>query len=101
MPFYEYECLEHGRFSIRQSMFGEHKANCPDCDVPAERRFSCNFRFAEPLAVYQDLGGHGDRHRGYQEIGWQADSGISPEPGQSYKTDKEVVREEHGGIKEV
>lgn len=100
MPFYEFECPEHGRFTIRQPMFSEHKANCPSCRKPAERRFSCNFRFAEPLTIYQELSGG----RGYQEIGWQADGGISPKPSQPYKTAKEVAKEDDGGygaIKEV
>ena len=89
MPFYEFECQEHGRFTVRQSMFCKHKANCPDCGRPAERRFSCNFRSAEPLTIYQELPGG----KGYQEIGWKPDSGISPKPGQPYKTAKEVMKE--------
>lgn len=63
-----------------------------------------DFRFAEPLTVYQDLGGSGDGHRGYQEIGYKPDSGPSPKPGQPYKTAKQVAKEEeHGdlGITEV
>jgi len=94
MLFYEYECQNHGRFTVRQSMFGEHMADCPDCGLPAERRFSCNFRMAEPITLYQDLGNAPDgSHRGYQIQGWQADSGVSPKPGQPYKTSKEVYRE--------
>jgi len=94
MPFYEFECLEHGRFTVRQPMFDKHSADCPSCSKPAERRFSCNFRFAVPLTIYQDLGGVGDRHRGYQEIGHNPDSGITPPPGQPYKTAKQVQHEE-------
>lgn len=94
MPFYEFECLEHGRFTVRQPMSAEHTANCPDCGRLAERRFSCNFRSAEPITLYQDLGRDKDgNHRGYQVQGWKADSGISPKRGQPYKTVKEVVRE--------
>ena len=79
-------------------MAAERKADCPICGKPAEPRISaCDFRFAEPLTILQDLGGG----KGYQQIGWQADSGISPKQGQPYKTAKEVVKEEHGGIKEV
>lgn len=90
MPFYEFECPLHGRLTVRQPMFSEHTANCPDCGLLAERRFSpANFRFAEPLTVYQDLGGH----KGYQEIGWKADSGVSPKAGQAYKTPKQVDHE--------
>lgn len=102
MPVYEYECSEHGRFSAIQPMSGERKADCPACSMPGEPRISLfNSRSAEPLTVYQDLGGRGDRHRGYQEIGWSPDSGTHPAFGQPYKTAKEVVREEHQGIKEV
>jgi len=102
MPIYEYRCPEHGRFSVRQPMFDERKADCPECGKPAEPRISvCSFRFAEPLTVYQDLGGHGNRHRGYQEVGRIPDVGITPKSGQPYKTVKEVEKEEYGGIKEV
>lgn len=90
MLFYEYSCQEHGRFTIRQSMFDEHTANCPNCGKLADRRFSCNFRSAEPITILQDLGGG----KGYQVLDWKADSGISPKQGQPYKTAKEVSREE-------
>lgn len=98
MPIYEYRCLEHGRFSVRQPMFGERGADCPKCTKPAEPRMStCAVRFAEPVTILQEL----PRGRGYQKIGWQADSGISPKPGQPYKTGKEVNKEEYGGVKEI
>lgn len=91
MPIYEYECSKHGRFPVRQSMTDERKANCPECGKPAEPRISaCSFRFAEPLTVYQELPGN----KGYQEIDWKPDSGISPRAGQPYKTAEEVSKEE-------
>ena len=91
MPIYTYECLEHGRFEVRQPMFGERRADCSECDKPAEFRISpCDYRSAEPITILQDLG----RGRGYQVLGWKADSGISPKQGQPYKTAKEVQREE-------
>lgn len=90
MPFYEYECQEHGRLTVRQPMFSEHKANCPDCGMLARRIFSVNFRMAEPVTLYQELPGG----KGYQVVGWKADSGISPKPGQPYKTSREVQHEE-------
>ncbi len=61
-------------------MFSKHEANCSVCGEPAERRFSCSIRFAEPLTIYQEL----PAGKGYQEVGWKADSGISPKPGQAY-----------------
>lgn len=98
MPLYEYECLEHGKFSTFQPMFGERKATCPKCGKPAEARISaCNCRFAEPVTFLQEL----PKGRGYKKLGWKADSGISPKPGQPFKTAKEVDREEYGGIKEI
>ncbi len=91
MPIYTYECLEHGRFEVRQPMFDKRKADCLECNKPAEFRISlCDFRFAEPITILKDLGGS----RGYQVIGWKADSGISPPPGQPYKTAVEVQHEE-------
>lgn len=94
MPIYEYECPKHGRFSVRQAMADVGKATCSECGEDAEFRISLSsFRFAEPFTVYQDLGGHGDRHKGYQEVGWKPDSGAFPKPGQPYKTEKEVMRE--------
>ena len=91
MPFYEFECLEHGRFTVRQPMFAEHTANCPNCGMLAERRFSFNFRFAEPITLYQDLGRDSKgNHKGYQVQGWKADSGISHKPGEPYNTSREV-----------
>lgn len=99
---YDFNCPLHGRFTVKQSMFTEHTANCPDCGMLAERRFSCIFRFAEPITVYQDLGRAPDgSHKGYATVGWKADSGLSPKPRQPYKTEKEVLKEEHGGIKEI
>lgn len=53
IPIYAYECSSHGRFEVRQPMADERKANCPECDKPAEPRISaCIFRFAEPFSVY-------------------------------------------------
>ena len=91
MPIYTYECLDHGRFEVRQPMLSEHKANCLVCGESAERRVSVShIRFAEPITLLQDLGGG----KGYQVLGWKADSGISPKQGQPYKTAKEVQHEE-------
>ena len=103
MPFYEWSCPGHGRFLTRQPMSEERKADCPECHQPAEPRVSaCSFRSAEPLVMLQDLGTYPDgSHKGYQEIGRRADSGISPKPGQPYKTGEQVKREEYGGLEEV
>ena len=91
MPIYTYECLEHGRFEVRQPMSDERRANCLECGRIAEPRISaCDYRFAEPITVLQDLGGG----KGYQVLDWKADSGISPKQGQPYKTAKEVAHEE-------
>lgn len=98
MPLYEYECEAGHRFEEFHSIEDRHNALCPMCKKPARLMISrSSFRFAEPLTILQDLG----RGKGYQKVGWQADSGISPKPGQPYKTAKEVDREEYGGIKEV
>ena len=98
MPIYAYECLEHNRFEVIQSMFGERRANCPKCGKQAETRFSTfSLRSAEPITFLQELPGG----RGYQVLDWKADSGISPKQGQPCKTAKEVAREEHQGVKEV
>ncbi len=105
MPLYEYECECGHRFEEFHSIGSRHDAICPVCSRPVRLRISLSdFRFATPLTVYQDLGGNGSRHRGYQEIGYNPDSGPSPKPGQPYKTDKQVAKEEeHGdlGITEV
>lgn len=95
MPFYEYNCQKHGRFTVSQSMFEKHEASCPECGKSAERRFSMpSIRFADPITVLQDLGKNPDgSHKGYQTLDWKADSGISPKPGQPYKTEKDLLRE--------
>lgn len=102
MALYEYECNCGHKFDEFHSIDSRHGAICPRCGKPARLRIShSDFRFAEPITIYQDLGGRGDRHRGYQEVGWKPDSGVSPKPGQPYKTPKEIAKEEHGGIMEV
>lgn len=105
MPLYEYECEGGHRFEEFHSIDERHNGSCPMCKKPVRLLISLSgFRFAEPLTVYQDLGGHGDRHKGYQEIGYKPDSGIGHKPGQPYKTAKQVAKEEeHGdlGITEV
>jgi len=91
IPIYAYECLEHGRFEVRQPMADDRKANCPKCSKSAEPRISaCDYRFAEPITLLQEL----PRGKGYQVLGWKADSGISHKPGEPYKTAKQVEREE-------
>lgn len=98
MPIYEYKCEGGHRFEERHRMDDRHNASCPMCEQPAGLRVSrSDFRFAVPLTTYQELPGG----RGYEEIGWNPDSGISPKPGQPYKTAKEVEKEEYGGIKEI
>jgi len=37
--FYEFKCEQHGKFTIRQPMMTEHKANCPECGKQAQRIF--------------------------------------------------------------
>ncbi len=55
MPYYEYVCLEHNRFTVRQGMFDERVADCPECDKPAEFRISLsNFRVAVPFTLVED-----------------------------------------------
>ena len=72
-------------------MDDRHNAYCPVCKQPVILMVSNpTFRFAEPITILQDLGGG----RGYKQIDWQADSGISPKPGQPYKTSREVAHEE-------
>jgi len=72
-------------------MSDERKANCSKCGKPAEPRISaCDYRFAEPITFLQELPGG----KGYQVVGWKADSGISPKQGQPYKTAKQVQHEE-------
>ena len=101
MPYYEYHCDEHGRFTVRQPMFDKHEANCA-CGKPAERRFSvARIRSAEPLTVLQDLGKRDGQHLGYQKVDWIADSGIFPGRDQPYKTPEQVAKEEYGGLIEV
>ncbi len=96
MPFYEYDCPKHGRFSVRQTMDAGREANCPECDKPADFRVSLsNFRIATSLTVVQDLGNEIDgSHRGYQVLDSKPDSGVSHKPGQPYKTAREVKVEE-------
>lgn len=95
MPFYEYECPKHGRFTVKQPMSDVGRATCSECGKTAEPRISLSsFRFAEPITLYQDLGRDANgSHRGYQVQGWKADSGVSPKSGQPYKTADEVARE--------
>lgn len=98
MPLYEYECEGGHRFEEWHRIDDRYNATCSMCKKPVRLRISrSDFRFAEPLTILQDLG----RGKGYQKIGWKADSGISPKQGQPYKTAKEVEREEYGGVKEV
>ena len=37
---YEFKCEEHGIFEVRQSIFAEHKANCPKCGKISHRVFT-------------------------------------------------------------
>ena len=98
MPLYEYECEGGHRFEERHSIEDRHNASCPMCRQPVRLLISLSdYRLAEPITVLQDLGGG----KGYQVLGWKADSGISPKPGQPYKTAKHIEREEYGGIMEV
>ncbi|KKN74194.1 hypothetical protein LCGC14_0392800 [marine sediment metagenome] len=77
-------------------MDDRHNVSCPVCGQSAKVRVSrSSFRFAEPLILLQDLGNYPDgSHKGYQELGRRADSGISPKPGQPYKTAEQVAHEE-------
>uniref|UniRef100_A0A6M3K6F2 Putative regulatory protein FmdB zinc ribbon domain-containing protein n=1 Tax=viral metagenome TaxID=1070528 RepID=A0A6M3K6F2_9ZZZZ len=34
---YQFKCKEHGEFEVSQPMLSEHKANCPECNLPAQR----------------------------------------------------------------
>lgn len=96
MPFYEYVCQKHGKFSVRQSMSSDKVADCPECNEPAEFRISLpNVRIATPLTILQDLGNEIDgSHRGYQVLDKRPDSGVSHKPGQPYKTAKEAKVEQ-------
>ena len=76
MPIYEYECPDHGRFDALQSMMAEHKATCPECGKPAERRFSItNHRQANPLKVIDHTG---------RVLATNPDVGIRPGEGEAY-----------------
>jgi len=37
---YEFKCQEHGAFTVRQPIYLEHAARCPECGVTAQRVFS-------------------------------------------------------------
>ena len=37
---YQFKCEEHGLFEVSQSVFSQHKANCPQCGKQAQRVFS-------------------------------------------------------------
>lgn len=37
---YEFFCRIHGKFELNQSMMSEHKANCPECNLPMQRVYS-------------------------------------------------------------
>jgi len=39
-PTYVFSCPEHGRFEVNQPLMAEHKANCPECNKPAQRVFT-------------------------------------------------------------
>ncbi len=102
MPNYAYRCEGGHWFDSIRTINGRHDAQCPECKQPALLQISApSVRFAEPLTVLQDLGTGNGHHKGFQKIGWIADSGKCPPPGQPYKTAKEVQKEEHGGLKEV
>jgi len=48
MPTYEYDCTEHGRFELRQSMTASLEAICPICGVEARRVISIlNFKVTD------------------------------------------------------
>ena len=40
MPFYDYECENHGVFEVFQSMTEEHKAECAKCGRGGRRIFT-------------------------------------------------------------
>ncbi len=98
MPRYDYKCKCGHKFEEYHRIDDRHNAFCPVCKIPANLVVSpVNFRFAEPITLYQELSGG----RGFQEIGWKADSGISPRPGRPYKTQHDIEMEEAGAITEV
>lgn len=37
---YEFRCIRHGLFEVKQPMASEHKATCWECGAPAQRIFS-------------------------------------------------------------
>ena len=36
---YEFKCQKHGLFEVNQPLFSEHKANCPECGLLAQRKY--------------------------------------------------------------
>ena len=99
MPVYEYECDAHGKFETFNRVVNVSSTHpCPECGAESRMLISvCSHRFATPLIFLQDQG----KGRGYKEVGRLADSGISPPPGEPYKTEKDVYKEEIGAITEV
>jgi putative FmdB family regulatory protein len=79
MPLYEYVCKCGHRFDKQNSMENRHNVSCPECGSPARLKYSCPaIRMANPITFYQELPGG----KGYQEIGWKPDSGLSHKIGQ-------------------
>ena len=37
---YDFKCLSHGRFEVRQPIMAEHRAHCPECGELAQREYS-------------------------------------------------------------
>jgi putative FmdB family regulatory protein len=52
---YEYKCQKHGTFEIKQSLFEEHKADCPECGLTAQRIYA-NLQWIWAYSVYRPDG---------------------------------------------
>jgi putative FmdB family regulatory protein len=48
MPIYQYNCSKHGSFDEWQNINAEHKCQCPQCGLIADRVFT-------PLPLHGDL----------------------------------------------
>ena len=54
MPIYEFECSEHGKFEVKQSMLDERRAVCPQCGLDSRRLFSVPAMRASKELIHTD-----------------------------------------------
>lgn len=76
MPLYEYVCNNNHKVEVLKKSEDRDNTTCPICNQVTSLQISkSNFRIATPISLFS--------HEG-ELIGWKADSGISPKPGQPY-----------------